>query len=168
MVDLVVLVLISAVAAALRQVFAVVLYRYATAGVAGGFSAQDLEGPFSERKPASTSANRRVIGYTLAAVSVLMVIVALLVPNHQRYWSGPGYWHAHFPQGAELHTGMPVVIKDRRIGQVADHYPIEDGEENVIYHVNPRYDAKLERGYNLWVDGPPGHTYIRIKLTPGR
>jgi hypothetical protein len=63
---------------------------------------------------------------------------------------------------------MPVVIKDRRIGQVADHYPIEDGEENVIYHVNPRYDAKLERGYNLWVDGPPGHTYIRIKLTPGR
>lgn len=167
-VDLVVLVLISAVAAALRQVFAVVLYRYATAGVSGGFSAEDLEGPFAERKRASTSTNRRWIAYALAAVSALIVMVVLLVPNHQRYWSGPGYWHAHFPQGAELHDGMPVVIKDRRIGQVVDHYPIEGEEENVIFHVDPRYDAKLDRGFNLLVDGPPGDTYIRIKFTPGR
>ncbi len=46
----VVIALAAGFASALRQVFAVALYRYATGGDSGGFAAEDLEQPFTSRK----------------------------------------------------------------------------------------------------------------------
>jgi hypothetical protein len=163
-VGLVVLVLISAVAAALRQVFAVVLYRYAMAGVAGGFPVEDLEGPFYRGKSRSKT-HWRAIGYAVAAFFALLLIAAVLLPKHQRYYSGPGYWWAYVPPTAEVHTGMPVIYNGRRIGEVVNHYP-RDGKTDVVYHVDPRFDPALNRGFLVAVAGPPGHTFIEIRPAP--
>jgi hypothetical protein len=163
--DILVIVLVSAFAAALRQVFAVVLYRYATAGATGGFPAADLERPFAGGKAKSkdsAKSTRRTIALAVAGLLAVFVIAGALFHGHRGYYSGPGYWHGHVPATTEIHTGMPVTLNGRRIGEVVNHYP-EDGETNVVFHIDPRFDPALSRGVTHVVAGSPGHPVYALR-----
>ncbi len=79
------LVLVGAMAAALRQVFAVVLYRYATGGTTGGFPIEELERPFLPRqglrwrnRTGRTRYLSRWIGFSVAAVLAIIIAGAII------------------------------------------------------------------------------------------
>jgi hypothetical protein len=177
MIDIVVLVLISSAVAALRQVFAVVLYRYATAGAAGGFPVDDLEDPFSSSKgdrnsQAGKGGSWRTIGFVLAGFTALLFMVAIFVPqHHQASYNGSaaptptgGEYSTDFPWKYQsmVHAGMhlyyfqdPVGKVDYRdndfsTSQMRIHFHIHPSFQEKFNAMNPRIDIHWNRG-RFWL-----------------
>ena len=135
------LVVVSALAGATRQVFAVALYRYATAGAVGGFDLADLEHPFTEKKKGRGT---HWVAYLALGLIVALVAIAAIFGKHngEPLTDSRGHAHVYFTANrvteAEIRDGMPVVYESHRIGKVLLHR-LQGGEIYVRFYVVPAY-----------------------------
>jgi hypothetical protein len=156
------MIVISVLAVALRQVFAVALYHYATGGPVEGFTLSDLEQPFSGGRARRPPWIRWAI-YSLMAVVVLVFLLGPLRRESGSYSWRDGYYRASFPAAAsdEIRDGMAVRYRGREIGTVVDHW-----EEGYVVFVVYRVELSLRRVANhadLTLYGPPGETFLQMR-----
>jgi hypothetical protein len=157
------LVVVSALATATRQVFAVALYRYATDVPTGGFSAADLEYPFAPRK----KKGRRThwIAWVALALIAALVLAAAIFGRHDPLTDTHGHAHVYFeatPKAvAAVRNGMPVFYGRERVGSVIYHR-IEGSEEYVRFYIEPQFrDLSGSPGVELNYRRP-NHPYLLL------
>jgi hypothetical protein len=147
---LVMVVAISAIVAATRQVFAVTLYRYAIDAPIGGFSPADLENPFTGAKGAEKRKSwiLRIGVPILGLFFVLVILAAIFGPD--RRTAAEGYFHVTLPKSSltTLGPGSPVTAGSpdparARIGSVET---LSDRGSGVFVElrIDPRYNRLVE------------------------
>ncbi len=164
-VGLIALLVVSAMATATRQVFAVALYRYATDVPTGGFAAADLEYPFAPK----TSGRRRThwLAYVaLGLIAALIIFAAIFGRDHRSLTDARGHAHVYFAATAknisEIRAGMPVKYGGQEIGYVLLNR-LEGGEEYVRYYIAPQFRSLpgSPRGIELNYERP-AQPYLRL------
>jgi hypothetical protein len=166
-IGLISLVAISTVVAATRQVFAVALYRYAIDAPIGGFSAADLEKPFTGGKAAKEKRRSWILRIgvpILALFFVLMVAVALFAPD--RKTAAEGYFHVTLPRaslatlapGAPVTAGWSATPERDRIGSV-ESVSAEGAEALVEFRIDPLYRIAVEQVHGFAV-GPANSRWL--------
>ena len=157
------LVVVSALATATRQVFAMALYRYATDVPTGGFPAADLEYPFAPRK----KKGRRThwIAWVALALIAALVLAAAIFGRHDPLTDSQGHAHVYFeatPDAvAAVRDGMPVFYGRELVGSVILHR-IEGSEEYVRFYIEPQFrDLPGSPGVELNYRRP-NHPYLLL------
>lgn len=166
--SLVGMVAVFAAVAATQQVFAVALYRYAIDAPIGGFSASDLEYPFTD-DPARKKRKSwilRIGGPILGLLILLIVIGVMIGPRHQT--GAEGYFNIVYTpsQAAGLSPGSPVIFHHQQVGNVTST-EIDGLAVRVEFHTNPRLRQIVETT-PAYVDHFRGHAYMRIGGRPPR
>jgi Family of unknown function (DUF6159) len=166
--SLVGMVAVFAAVAATQQVFAVALYRYAIDAPIGGFSASDLEYPFTD-DPARKKRKSWIlrIGGPILGLLVLLIVIGISVgPRH--HTGAQGYFHIDYTpsQAAGLSSGSPIVFHHRQVGSVTST-EIEGTTVKVEFRTDPglRYIVETTPAY---VDHFRGQAYMRIGGRPPR
>jgi uncharacterized protein DUF6159 len=120
-------VVLSALAGAVREVFGVALYRYATGGATGAFPTEDLEHPFLQRRPLSQSRIWGWLAVVITSIVLIGVVGAGVAPRDDRgdSTSGPPTTYgAVFPLADRplLHEGVDVYYGHDAVAHVTGVY----------------------------------------------
>jgi hypothetical protein len=166
--SLVGMVAVFAAVAATQQVFAVALYRYAIDAPIGGFSAADLEYPFTD-DPARKKRKSWVlrIGGPILGLLVLLIVIGIIVgPRH--HTGAEGYFHIDYTpsQAAGLSSGSPVILNQRQVGTVTST-EVDGLAVRVEFHTDPRLRQIVETT-PAYVARFRGHAYLQIGGRPPR
>jgi len=149
---------VSFLAAAVRQVFAVALYRYASAGATGAFPGEALEQPFSLRDPQRWWG---WLGVLVAAIFLLAVVAGALHHEEERTGAN-GYYYVNLASSveSELREGMPVVYRGQRIGEVVDVFDVAGERVRAVYKVDLEYRHRDLR--TVTIEGAPDETVLAL------
>jgi hypothetical protein len=161
-IGIIVIVAISTVVAATRQVFAVALYRYAIDAPIGGFSTADLENPFTGRKGGEKRKSwiLRIGVPILALFAILAIIGALINRQAQPQTGAEGYWHLYFSKAKSttFAIGAPVVADGHQIGSIVAL--VGSGSSvSVGFHIDTAYNS-LVQSEPAFATGPRAHQYL--------
>jgi Family of unknown function (DUF6159) len=129
---------VVAVATGTRQVFNLVLFRYATGVATPGFGVGDLEQPFANKRERRRRRTRKWAWIALGLVVGLLALGLLLSPKQHRGPVGPGFWYVSYNSAAQssIRDGMPVKYRGHRVGTVFEHWS-EGNRVRVGYYVDP-------------------------------
>ena len=165
-IGLIALVAISTVVAATRQVFAVALYRYAIDAPIGGFSAADLENPFTGGK-ASEKRKSWILRIGAPILALFFLLDDRRRPVRARPQDGRGGLLPRVPaagEPGEPRPGAPVTAgwsptpgRDR-IGSVESVSP-QGAEALVEFRIDPLYRRAVEHVHGFAV-GPASRRWL--------
>ncbi len=143
-------ILLSTVAVAARQVFAVALYRFAIDAPTGGFAPADLENPFTGRAGRKSWILR--IGVPILVLFAVLFVAFAIFGHHRRddrsvEAAARGEFSLYHSVGNAPHLpiGTPVLFHGWKIGAVVGTTR-QDGTVYNNFRVDPRFSSEMRAG----------------------